>query len=103
MFIYLVEIKVKPEHLEEFKTATLDNAQNTVRESGNFRFDVLQHPDDLTKFILYEVYADESGLESHRKTEHYARWKTTVEPWMAEPRKATKFSALHYTNKEPTN
>ncbi|MDR0611061.1 MAG: antibiotic biosynthesis monooxygenase [Planctomycetaceae bacterium] len=97
MFIYLVEIKVKPEYLEEFKTATLDNAQNTVREPGNFRFDVLQHPDDLTKFILYEVYADESGLEAHRKTDHYARWKTTVESWMAEPRKAVKFFALHYT------
>jgi autoinducer 2-degrading protein len=97
MFIYLVEINVKPEHLDEFKTATLDNAQNTIRESGNCRFDVLQHPDDLTKFILYEVYVDESGLEAHRQTAHYARWKATVEPWMAEPRKATKFSALHYT------
>jgi autoinducer 2-degrading protein len=97
MFIYLVEIKVKPEHLDEFKTATLDNAQNTIRESGNLRFDVLQHPDDVTKFILYEVYIDESSLETHRQTAHYARWKATVESWMAEPRKATKFSALHYT------
>jgi len=97
MFIYVVHISVKPEFVEQFKTETLANAQGTVNEPHNERFDVLQQSDDLTKFMLYEVYADESALEAHRQTAHYARWKSVVESWMAEPRKAVKCSELFYT------
>ena len=97
MFIYIVHINVKQEFVEKFKTETLLNAQNTVNEPNNRRFDVLQQADDPAKFTLYEVYADESALEEHRKTAHYARWKSAVEPWMAEPRKAVKYSELFYT------
>ena len=97
MFIYLVHIHVKPEFIEEFKAETLRNAQNTVKEPNNRRFDVLQQSEDPTKFTLYEVYTDESALEEHRQTAHYARWKSAVEPWMAGPRTATKYSELFYT------
>ena len=97
MFIYIVQITVKPEHIESFKAETLMNAQNTVHEPNNYRFDVLQQADDPSKFTLYEVYADESALESHRQTAHYIRWKSRVESLMAEPRKAVKYSELFYT------
>jgi len=99
MFIYIVHITVKPEFIEEFKAETLANARNTVNEPNNRRFDVLQQSDDPTKFTLYEVYADESALEEHRQTAHYARWKSVVEPWIAEPRKAVKYAELFYTVK----
>ena len=97
MFIYIVHIHVKPEFVEQFKAETLANAQGTVKEPNNHRFDVLQQSDDPTKFVLYEVYTDESALEDHRQTPHYARWKSAVEPWMAEPRKAVKCSELFLT------
>ena len=96
MFIYFVDIKVRPENLEEFKAATVKNARNTVNEPGNLRFDVLQQADDATRFALYEVYTDEAALEAHRQTVHYAEWKKTVENWMVEPRKAMKFSELFF-------
>ena len=97
MFIYIVHISVKPEFVEQFKAETLANAQGTMNEPNNYRFDVLQQSDDPTKFVLYEVYADESALEEHRQTPHYAHWKSAVEPWMAEPRRAVKCSELFYT------
>ena len=97
MFIYIVHISVKPEFMEQFKAETLANAQGTMNEPNNYRFDVLQQSDDPTKFVLYEVYADESALEEHRQTPHYAHWKSAVEPWMAEPRRAVKCSELFYT------
>jgi autoinducer 2-degrading protein len=83
--------------MEQFKAETLANAQGTMNEPNNYRFDVLQQSDDPTKFVLYEVYADESALEEHRQTPHYAHWKSAVEPWMAEPRRAVKCSELFYT------
>jgi len=97
MFIYIVHITVKPEFIEEFKAETLANAQGTVNEPNNYRFDVLQQSDDPTKFTLYEVYTDESALDAHRQTAHYARWKSVVEPWMTEPRQAVKYTELFYT------
>ena len=96
MFIYLVDINVKPENLEEFKAITLENAKNTTQEPKNIRFDVLQFDDDPCKFMLYEVYVDESGLEAHRLTDHYKAWKAAVESWMASPRKATKYNELYF-------
>ncbi|MDR1477621.1 MAG: antibiotic biosynthesis monooxygenase [Planctomycetaceae bacterium] len=96
MFIYIVNIKVLPEYVERFKAESLENAANTVKESKNIRFDVLQQEDDAAKFVLYEVYTDESGLEEHKKTEHYNKWKTNVDPMMAEKRVAVKFTELFF-------
>src|SRR5258708_18609301 len=42
MLITHVMIHVKPEHVEAFKAATLENARNSVREPGIARFDVIQ-------------------------------------------------------------
>ncbi|MDR0391215.1 MAG: antibiotic biosynthesis monooxygenase [Planctomycetaceae bacterium] len=96
MFIYIVNINVLPECVEQFKNESLENAKNTVKEPKNIRFDVLQQDSDSTKFVLYEVYTDESGLEEHKKTQHYNKWKTTVDPMMAEKRVATKLTELFF-------
>jgi quinol monooxygenase YgiN len=97
MFIYLVNVNVLPSFVEQFKIESLENAQNTVKEQKNIRFDVLQHDNDPTKFVLYEVYTDESGLDEHKKTNHYNKWKTNVEPMMAEKRIATKLTETFFT------
>jgi (4S)-4-hydroxy-5-phosphonooxypentane-2,3-dione isomerase len=94
MFVVCVHVHVKPEHSEAFVEASLENARNTTQEPGNLRFDVLQHADDPNCFLLYEVYRDEAGMKAHKETPHYARWAETVAPWMAEPRKGVKYSAL---------
>ena len=46
---------VKPEGVDGFLEATRDNYQNTRREPGNLRFDVLRAEGDPTRFLLYEV------------------------------------------------
>ncbi|MDR2171061.1 MAG: antibiotic biosynthesis monooxygenase [Planctomycetaceae bacterium] len=96
MFIYVVNINVLPEFIENFKTESIENAKNTVKEPKNIRFDVLQQDNDPTKFVLYEVYTDESGLEEHKQTKHYNKWKTNVDPMMAEKRNATKLNELFF-------
>jgi autoinducer 2-degrading protein len=94
LYVACVHVHVKPEHREAFVEATLDNARNTTQEPGNLRFDVLQQADDPNRFVLYEVYRDEAGMEAHKKTAHYARWRDSVGPWMAEPRKSVRYAAL---------
>ena len=100
MFVVCVHVHVKPEHREDFIRASIENGRDTVREPGNLRFDVIQRVDDPDRFVLYEVYRDQSGMEAHKQTPHYARWRDAVAPWMAEPREGVKHQSLFPESEE---
>lgn len=95
MFIVHVFVQVKPDAIEEFRQATLDNAHHSVEEPGVARFDVVQQADDPAKFVLVEVYRDEAAAAAHKQTAHYLRWRDRVAPLMAQPRTSMKFSAVY--------
>lgn len=86
MVIMHVHIHVKPECIEEFKAATLINAMNSVREEGIARFDILQSPEDPTRFVLSEAYHSEHAIDAHKTTAHYHSWVEKVSDMLAEPR-----------------
>lgn len=88
MIATLVFVDVKPENVEAFREITIYNHDNTRKEPGNVRFDVLQSNDDPTKFTLIEVFQDEDAAKFHKTTAHYLRWRDEVAPYMASPRKA---------------
>ena len=96
MYVVAVTVFVKPEFVESFIEATLDNARNTRQEAGNLRFDVSQCEDDPARFLLYEVYRDKDDFAAHQKTEHYARWRQAVADWMAQPRQGAKHYSLFF-------
>jgi autoinducer 2-degrading protein len=91
MQIVLVHVNVKPESIEAFKQATIENASHSVKEAGIARFDVIQQTEDPTKFILIEVYKTADAPAVHKETTHYARWRDTVAEMMAEPRQGIKY------------
>lgn len=86
-----VHVQVKPEYVEAFRAATLANAQESVKELGIARFDVIQQVDDRTRFVLVEVYRTPAAPAAHKETEHYARWRDEVAEMMAAPRTSTKY------------
>ena len=92
MFIVHVHVHVKPEYVEAFRQATVENARNSVREPGVARFDVIQQMDDPTRFVLVEVYRTPEDAGRHKETAHYQVWRDTVEPMMAEPRSSVKYA-----------
>ena len=92
MNIVLVHVHVKPEFVDAFKKASLDNASNSVKEEGVARFDVIQQVDDSTRFILVEVYKTVEAQSAHKETAHYLKWRDTVADMMAEPRQGVKYS-----------
>ncbi len=94
MLIVHVHVQVKPECVEAFKAASLENARHSVQEPGIARFDVVQQGDDPTRFVLVEVYRTEDALAKHKETAHYAKWRDTVAEMMAAPRQSTKFRNL---------
>ena len=91
MLIVLVHVRVKPESVEAFKQASLDNARQSIQESGIARFDVIQQSDDPARFILVEAYRTADAPAAHKETSHYQTWRDTVAPMMAEPRTSVKF------------
>jgi (4S)-4-hydroxy-5-phosphonooxypentane-2,3-dione isomerase len=94
MLVALVYVHIKPEYLEAFKEATLENARNSVQEPGVARFDVIQQEDDPTRFVLVEVYRDAEAPARHKETAHYAKWRSVAEDMMAEPRSGVRYQSL---------
>ncbi|MCW5553579.1 MAG: antibiotic biosynthesis monooxygenase [Verrucomicrobiae bacterium] len=92
MLIVHVHVHVKPECVEAFKAASLENARNSVREPGIARFDVVQQAEDPTRFVLVEVYRTPDATTAHKETKHYQVWRDAVAPMMAEPRTSVKFA-----------
>lgn len=94
MHVTLVHVHVKPEHIEDFIRATQLNHQASVQESGNRRFDVLQSPEDSSRFVLYEAYVSAEDAIAHKQTAHYLIWRDTVAEWMVAPRQGTSYTGL---------
>ena len=94
MLIVHVFVHVKPGAVDAFAAATLENARNSVQESGVIRFDVIQQDDDPTRFELIEIYRTQEAAAAHKATAHYAAWRDAVAPLMAEPRSSTKYRAI---------
>ena len=92
MLIVHVHVHVKPECVEAFKAATLENARQSLHEPGLARFDVVQQAGDPTRFVLVEAYRSVEATAAHKETKHYQVWRDTVAPMMAEPRISVKFS-----------
>lgn len=89
MIAYCVEVSLIKGREDDFLKATEENHRSTRKEAGNIRFDVLQQKDDPCRFFLYEVYESDEAVKSHKETTHYLKWRETVAPWMASPRKGT--------------
>jgi quinol monooxygenase YgiN len=94
MLIIHVFVHVKPEFVNEFMEATLENARNSVQETGIARFEVIQEVEDKTHFTLVEVYRDEAAPSKHKETAHYLNWRDSVAKMMAEPRSSNKYMNL---------
>ena len=92
MLIVHVHVRVKPEFVEAFRTATIENARNSIQEPGIARFDVLQQADDPARFLLIEIYRDAGAPARHRETAHYSVWRDTVAEMMAEPRARVEYA-----------
>ena len=94
MLIVHVHVHVKPEQIEAFTKASLENAAQSIQEPGIACFDVLQDRSDRSRFLLIEIYRTAEDPARHKETDHYKTWRDTVADMMAEPRTAVKYEKL---------
>jgi quinol monooxygenase YgiN len=94
MLVVHVHVQVRPDCVEAFQGATLQNARQSVQEPGIARFDVVQQADDPARFVLVEVYRTATAAAAHKETAHYQAWRDAVAPMMAAPRTSVKYANL---------
>ena len=94
MLVVHVHVRVKPEFIDAFREASIENARNSVREPGIARFDIVQQADDPARFVFVEVYRTPDAPAQHKETPHYAKWRDTVADMMAEPRSSRKYTNI---------
>lgn len=98
MRVTIVYLEVKPQFIEEFKKITVYNHENSIKEAGNIRFDVLQSREEPTKFALYEAFESDEALDFHKSTEHYKKWNAETANYMVAPRSRTVYDAVAFTD-----
>lgn len=94
MVIVHVHVHVKPECVDAFRQATIENARQSAEEPGIARFDVIQETGSATRFVLVEVYRTQEATAAHKETAHYAKWRDAVAEMMAEPRRSVKYAPV---------
>jgi autoinducer 2-degrading protein len=90
----IVKLYIKEESIEDFKKISAYNSENSRKEPGCLRFDVLQSEETPTMFFLYEIYKGDDDIAHHRTTEHYQKWRDTVADMMSRPREVVKAVTL---------
>ena len=81
MFVVTVVFEVKKEASEAFRTAVLQQANNSLsKEEGCRRFDVCFDAAHPQRVFLYELYDDRAAFDHHCATEHFARFSRAAEP-----------------------
>jgi quinol monooxygenase YgiN len=91
MIIVHVFVHVKQEAVEAFKGLSVENARNSIREPGIVRFDVIQQIDNPSRFVLVEIYRDDSAILDHKQTRHYLQWRDAAEDMMMETRHSIRY------------
>jgi (4S)-4-hydroxy-5-phosphonooxypentane-2,3-dione isomerase len=99
MIVTCVYVHVRPEVVDSFINATIENHNKSVKEPGNLRFDFIQQSDDPCSFMIYEAYESEEAAGSHKDTAHYLKWRDTVKDFMAEPRYGVRYNIIEPNDK----
>ncbi|MBI1737258.1 MAG: antibiotic biosynthesis monooxygenase [Candidatus Rokubacteria bacterium] len=99
MIAIWVKARVKPAERQRFLAAIEQDAlKSESDEPGCFRFNVLQDAQDENVYYFYEVYADETALEAHRKAPHYAVWRAAADT-LEGPTEATRCATVFPSSK----
>jgi quinol monooxygenase YgiN len=79
MIVRISEIQIHPNHLEEYTAILKEEAEASVRvEPGVVAIFPMYQKENPTEFRILEIYASRAAYESHVKTPHFQRYKTTT-------------------------
>ena len=76
----IARIVVDSAQLETYKVALKEGITTAVRtEPGVLSLTAVYEKDHPTHVTVFEIYADEKAYQSHIQTEHFLKYKATVQ------------------------
>jgi quinol monooxygenase YgiN len=79
MLIRISEIQIHPNYLTEYISILKEEAEASVRlEPGVISIFPMFQKEDSTEFRILEIYRNREAYESHLKTPHFKKYKTTT-------------------------
>jgi len=82
-FVLVVNIRIKPESVDDFMKKLSANALEARKEPGCRQFEVLVDPKERAKIMLFEVYDSEQAFEAHQATPHFKKYLAEAVPLLA--------------------
>ena len=79
MMIRISEIEIDSNYLEEYKAILKEESRASVKlEPGVISFYPMYQKEHPTQIRILEIYASKEAYESHLKTPHFQKYKTTT-------------------------
>jgi quinol monooxygenase YgiN len=79
MTVRISEIEIVPEFLDEYKAILKEEAAASVKlERGVISIFPMYRKENPTQIRILEIYASRQAYETHIKTPHFQRYKTTT-------------------------
>ena len=79
MMFRIAEIEIVPEYLTEYKTILAEEAAASVKvEPGVIAILPMYQKDNPASIRILEIYLDKASYESHLKTPHFQKYKTST-------------------------
>jgi quinol monooxygenase YgiN len=79
MLVRISEIEIHANYLEEYKAILKEEAEASVRlEPGVISIFPMYQKENPTEVRILEIYASREAYESHLKTPHFQKYKTTT-------------------------
>lgn len=94
-YALVVNIRTQPENRTAFMEKLAANAAAARSEPGCLTFDVLVHPEDPNRVMLYEVYESEAAFQAHQATAPFKTYLAEAVPLLAS-RDRTFFARLSH-------
>jgi quinol monooxygenase YgiN len=71
-----IEFEPHPQHADEFLAKLTRDAEETLRDDGCLRMEVLRVRDGSGRIVLSELWRDQAAIEAHRnKPGHTHDWQ----------------------------
>ncbi|MBM3153068.1 MAG: antibiotic biosynthesis monooxygenase [Chloroflexi bacterium] len=96
MVVFQFHHYIKPECIEAYKAAILEDARESIKEDGILAFEVFQDRNDPSHFSLLEIYRDSAAREFHLHQPYFLKFKDAYlgQEMAAEKGKGDEFDML---------
>jgi (4S)-4-hydroxy-5-phosphonooxypentane-2,3-dione isomerase len=81
----LAYLTTKPGKQAEFQEKMTAQAKRCLaNEPGCLQFDVVQDPENTTRFVMIEVYRDDAAVKAHQDSQHYKDFRPVISDLVAD-------------------